>query len=158
MKTLLFIILIFGGSTFKSIGQTKDSTKVYDKFAKYFRYDTDEYTSTKNENWAKNSRTKTFENQGDMHSTYIALNSDSSFVFLSIYEPGEFLSIGTWTEENDTIVILTWNKEKSKAICNNKKVYKRYYQYGMPFPMKIENWAFVISKDKLIPVAKRIRD
>ena len=95
MKTLISIIIIFWGSSFKTIGQTKDSTDVYDKLAKYFHYDNDEYTSTKNESWAKNSRTKTFENQGDMHSTYIAINSVSSFVFLSIYEPGEFLFVGT---------------------------------------------------------------
>jgi len=157
MKTLLSIIIIFWGSSCETIGQAKDSIDVYDKFASYFRYDTDEYTSTKNESWAKNSRTKTFENQGDMHSTYIALNSDSSFVFLSIFEPGEFLSIGTWTKKNDTTLILNWSKEKSKAICNNQKAYEKYYKYSMPLPMKIENWVFVRRKDKLIPLAKRIR-
>ena len=156
MKTLTFIIIIFFGCSFKTIGQTKDSIDGYDKAAKYFRYDTYEYTSTKNESWAKNSRTKTFENQGYMHSIYIALKSDSTFVFLSIYEPGEFLSVGRWTKKNDTTFILTWDEVKSMNICRDSKVYQKYYKYGWPLPMKIENWVFLKKNNNLMPVAKRL--
>ena len=156
MKSLISITVIFLGSLLQTSGQTNDSTDSYEWFAQYFRYDTYEYKSTKNESWAKKSSTKTFENQGNMHSTYIVLNSDSTFSFLSIYEPGEFLSVGRWVRGNDTTFILTWDRVKSISICNNPKVYKTYYKYSRPKPMKISNWIFIKRNNKLIPVAKRL--
>ena len=155
MKTYVLTSIIIFLCLNKTNAQTNDTTDAFDKLANYFRYDTYEYALTQNDKWAKNSKTVTFENQGNSHSTYFAINNDSTFIFLSIYEPGEFLTTGKWTKPNDTTFTFNWDKNKTLAICKDKKIYHKYYKYSMPLPLKITDWTFIRRDSVLSPTSKR---
>lgn len=157
MKKLISIILLFGGSHLTLSAQTSDSTDAFDWVTRHFQYNTMEYKAVKNESWAKNTGTKTFDYQSLWTSLYIGLNSDSSFVFLSFYEPGEFLTVGNWTKSNDSTITLNWNKEQSFATCKYPRRYKRYCKVCSPMPIKINHWVFILRQNKLIPVAERTK-
>jgi len=149
---LIILFCLFVNTTLSQSNRTKESDKA---FVDPFQYDTYEYSLTKNPSWAKNTKSQTFENQGMYHSTYLSINEDSTFSFLSIYEPGEYLSIGRWKKLNDTTFSLTWNFPKTIEACNNKDIYEKYYEYYHPAPLKISHWVFIYRNSKLIPVKKR---
>jgi hypothetical protein len=155
MKPLILTLFIILGSSFIAQAQTADTIDSFDKLSEYFRYDTYEYAFTKNKSWAKNTKTITFENQGEHNSTYLAINNDSTFIFLSIYEPGEFLTTGSWTKLNDTTYNFNWSKSKSLMICSDSNIYKKYYKYSFPLPLKITNWIFIKRDLQLLPTVKR---
>lgn len=151
MKTSVLTTIVILVSLCKTSAQANDTTDVLDRLANRFRYDTFEYRMTKNHEWAKNSETVTFENQGKYHSTYLALNNDSTFVFLSVYEPGEFLTVGMWTKPNDTTYTLNWDRNATLVICKDRMVFSKYYKYGTPMPFTITDWMFIKRDSFLLP-------
>ena len=132
--------------------QSKDSVDIFDEIASDFRYDTLRYSKTVNREWAANSQTLTYQNQGDNHSIYLAVNDDSTFVFFSVFEVGYFLTVGRYSVIQTRVYQFHWDKEKSLSICRDKKLYSRYFQYSTPAPLKISDWRFIKSKGALLPV------
>jgi len=159
MNSSILLVCIFIGSVVNSFSQTKDSLNSNDKSIDHFGHVADTFFLTKNKAWAKNSKTKTFENQGMYHSTYLALNNDSSFIFFSIYEVGESLTTGKWEKITDSTYRFQWNKNKSIDLCKQEFRLKKYYRYGFPKPYKIESWVFTMHKTKLTPTInyKKVR-
>jgi hypothetical protein len=149
---LSFIFSVFIFVVVVSVhGQISDSLNSKDNLFNYFSYNKKEYTLTKEKPWQDNSKSIFFENQGMFHSAYFLINKDSSFVFLCVYECGFFLTTGKWANSNDSILNFTWNREKSIALCKDKQKYKKYYSYGFPVPLPINNWVFTKRNDVLFP-------
>jgi len=98
---------------------------------------------TENQEWANKIQTRTFEDQGKMYSTYLALNSDSTFIYLSIFEVGEYLVIGRWYKLNDTVIKCTSDQKLTMSICSDEKQYSKYYKYLAPRLAVIKDWAFI---------------
>jgi hypothetical protein len=57
-------------------------------------------------NGQKTNETKTFENQGEGYSSYVAINSDSSFEFLVVGEGPDHLAVGKWKRLSNSIISL----------------------------------------------------
>ncbi len=155
MKQLFCLVFLFFFFENISLSQSNIFKERNKAFEDSFQYDTDEYTLTENQSWAKSSKSQTFENQGTYHSNYISIDEDSTFSFLSIYEPGGYLSVGNWKKLNDSMYSLKWNFSNTIEVCKDKGIYKKYYQYDYPTPLKISNWVFIYRNSQLLPVKKR---
>lgn len=129
-------------------GQVRDSAIGINSF---LRLDTLQYFQTKNQKWAKSRKTKTYENQGDYHSGYLALNPDSTFEFLWICEGPDHLTVGKWLASNDSTIQLIWDPSKSETLCSNIKKSKKYYEYSYFRPVDIKSWTFKKKNNILFP-------
>lgn len=114
-----------------------------------------EYRITSNPKWAKDKRTKTFENQGEGYSSYVAINSDSSFEFLVVGEGPDHLAVGKWKRLSNSIISLTWNPAQSQQACKDNEESLKYYQHSTFTPIDITSWQFIQTKRKLIPMKRR---
>ena len=149
MSLRFFCAFSFFLLALKCRSQNVDSLTTINSF---LRWDTVEYELTTNAKWVKNKKTKTFENQGYYHSTYLALNSDSSFEFLIICEGPNHLTIGQWEKLNDSTISLAWDPVKSQQVCEDKKKSSKYYQYSYFTPIDVRGWTFIMKSKKLIPL------
>jgi hypothetical protein len=130
---------------------------LYCNLSDRFEFDADTFTLTKNEKWAKRRTTKTFENQGLYHSTYLALNKDSSFKFLSVGEAiRKFISVGKWTMTETNLIRLDWDRNKTESICDSERLQERYHPYLFARPCCIQGWTFIISRKQLIPIKAKL--
>lgn len=117
-----------------------------------FHYNRLVYSKAANEKWAKTKQTITYENQGRLHSIYLALNADFTFEFLAFYEPGMFLTFGNWKKLNDSTIVLNWDRKLSNKYWEKPELKRKYSEHAiLADPMKISNWIFTIRKGKLIP-------
>ena len=151
MRAFITQLIFVLGIAFSTAAQVQVTSDLYDTTDDYFPYRTLNYSLTTNKTWARNSETITFQNQGDYNSTYIAIDTDSSFTFLSIYEPGEHLTFGHWKKLNDSTYCLTWDQCMTYEICENRNVCRKYYD-SSPSPFPIRNWTFVREGLKLMPL------
>jgi hypothetical protein len=147
----LFIISCFSLLTQNCQGQNADSLTTINSF---LRWDTVEYQLRNNAKWVKSKKTKTFENQGEDHSSYLALNPDSSFEFVVICEGPNHLAIGQWEKLNDSTISLIWNPVKSEQACKDDKKSSKYYKYSSFTPIDVRGWNFITRGRKLIPLKR----
>lgn len=110
------------------------------------------YTLTNKKEKLASKKAKVFESQGLYHSTYLILNDDSTYVYYSVYEIGFDVTVGNWSQYKSDTLRLNWNKEKTFKYINNKKKYKRYFQYGTPLFTPMTNWLVKKYSDKLEPI------
>jgi hypothetical protein len=145
LLSFLFVSCTTNAQHSDSVFSSSDSeaTHHYNQFS---------YSLTKNKTWALSKKTLTYENQGLYHSTYLALNDDSTFVFYSIFEVGYYLSTGNWKIENKNRLKLSWDKLQTTKSCNDENIYRKYSEYHYPMALPINDWNFIIKKGKLKPV------
>ena len=96
----------------------------------------------------KESKNK-FESQGLLHSSYLFLNDDNSFVYYSIFEVGYDLTIGNYNLNND-IITLNWDSLKTYNAVKDPNYYKKYSKYSTPLPFKINNIRYKKFKNLLL--------
>ena len=89
-----------------------------------------------------------YENQGMLHSAYLILTPDSSFVYYNIYEVGYYLTFGNYSTNGDKMII-TWDSVKTSQAIKDTTIYKKYFQYGFPMPFKIVRKQYKIHKNSL---------
>jgi hypothetical protein len=95
---------------------------------------------------------KVYQSQGMLHSTYIILNQDSTYIYYDVFEAGFNLTFGKWKQLNGDTLSLTWDRQETLDIISNKKKYKKYFEYSMPSPIPMRNWLIRRMFDKIIPV------
>jgi hypothetical protein len=95
---------------------------------------------------------KVYESQGMFHSTYIIFNQDSTFIYYNVFEVGFDLTFGKWLQLNGDTLSLTWNRQETLDIINDKMKYKKYFEYSMPSPIPMRNWVIRRTFDRIIPV------
>lgn len=149
MSLKIFGVLGFLSLALKSQSQNVDSSTTINSF---LRWDTVTYHFTTNAKWVKSKKTKTFQNQGEYHSTYLALNPDYSFEFVVISDGPNHLAIGQWENLNDTIIALTWSPFKSEQAWKDKRKSSKYYQHSSFTPIDVRGWHFIRRGRKLIPL------
>lgn len=89
-----------------------------------------------------------YESQGMYHSTYFLLNSDSTFVYYNVFEVGFDLTMGKYTKEENTISF-NWDSLKTLQAVVDTSIYKKYFQYGIPRPLKIVNEQYKLQNGSL---------
>jgi hypothetical protein len=149
MSLKIFGILSCFLLALKCQSQNADSLTSINSF---LRWDSVEYQFTSNPKWVKSKKTKTFENQGEYHSSYLALNPDYSFEFVVICEGPDHLAIGQWQKLNDSTISLTWNPVKSEQACKDARQSSRYCKYSHFSPIDVRDWHFIRRGGKLIPI------
>jgi hypothetical protein len=149
MSLKIFGILSFFSLALRCQSQNVDYSTTINKF---LRWDTVEYQLTTNAKWAKSKKTNTFENKGEYHSSYLALNPDFSFEFVVIGEGPDHLAIGQWEKLNDSTISLTWSPVKSEQACKDKRKSSKYYQHSSFTPIDVRGWYFIRRGSRLIPL------
>jgi hypothetical protein len=90
------------------------------------------------------------------HSALITLRSDHIFLFEAGFEGGNNLTVGHWYEAADSIITLQWDDTLSLHLCRDTSFAASYFQRkrrknNHPWPLKIENWRFILRCDQLVP-------
>ncbi len=115
----------------------------------YFQEKGKFYSTTSNKKWVVDKRTITFGNQGEMHSEYLALNSDSTFLFVGHYEPWNGFAKGKWQKTTKEKISLTWDSLETMKILKNEDSLK-YYDIGhLSSALRIDDWRFLRQKNYL---------
>jgi hypothetical protein len=148
-------------STFwaKHLFKQPDSTLVKDSF--WFPYDppTKHWIYSRWKGylpWAgKGSRS--FGNFGEWHLAIITLRADHSFVYDAGFEGGRSLTVGRWWRTSDSTLCLNWKPTLSLRLCRDRKFDEHYRHhrrrdYDVPWPERIDHWAFAQRGDDLIPL------
>ena len=89
-----------------------------------------------------------FENQGRYNSTYLLLNTDSTFTYYSVFEAGYFLTMGKYFCKGNTYQ-LDWDSVKTLKAVNNQRIYKKFFKYESPVYFKIVNVQYQRNADSL---------
>lgn len=82
------------------------------------------------------------------HSTYLTLDSDTSFVYYSVYEVGYDLTIGKYYQTDSTIFLM-WDSLITNIAVRDSAIYMKYFRYSRPFPYKIDSIKYKIEDDML---------
>jgi hypothetical protein len=149
MRVFLFFLFVLISTT--SFCQ-QNLSDIEDSIAASYHFQKLNYSSTRNLQWANDRGTRTFENQGEMHSIYLALNKDYSFEFIAFTEPIRFITLGIWRKQNDSTYVLNWDRSITRHLIDNPHLQKKYRIVTRPFPLKISNWVFVKRQQQLIPI------
>ena len=94
---------------------------------------------------------KTYENKGLNHSTFLILNADSTFIYYSIYKLGFDLSVGQWTKINTDTLTLNWDCQKTADFIKDANKRKIFY-FDITGIVPMTNWLIEILKSKLVPL------
>jgi len=128
-KSLLIFLLLLVSS---QIARSQSKMEELKKSVRDLAQPNKQFGITENKKWANNAQTRTFEDQGEMNSTYLALNADHTFIYLSIFEGGEYLVTGKWNKLNDTLIKCNSDEKLTASLCSDKKQYSKYYKYSTP--------------------------
>lgn len=90
-----------------------------------------------------------YENQGRYHSTHLFLHKDSSFLFYSVYEVGYILSLGSYSKD-EQLIILNWNQKKTFEAISDTTIYHKYFKHSTPQAFPLKDIAYEIRNDTLI--------
>ncbi len=90
---------------------------------------------TSNPKWSQSPNTITYENQGEMHSEYLTLNSDGSFIFIGHYEPWNGFSKGKWTDLGNSKLSLTWDEKETIKVTENNDSCAKYKIRNRSLPL-----------------------
>lgn len=105
----------------------------------------------------------TYEYQWKFGSTYIILNSDSTFIYYSVFEVGYDLTLGTFKKKKNTL-ILNWDENITLEAISDKDIYGKYFEHSKPNAFQIERVHFkiknktLVRQNRLRSVTKRIRN
>jgi len=158
MLTRLVILLLFISFTSKaitqpSLPQSDSVTKIYDGLVSILNEQVGllkaelaktnackKFELCTNPQWAgKNITAESYLKSCKWTSTYIVLNSDSTYLYMQNAEGNiNFLQKGSWCFTNDSIVILKNNTQQTKQfIAKMKRLEKSRYQ---PSPATIKQY------------------
>ena len=108
------------------------------------------FTRSSNENWVANSQTRTYMNNGEMHTEYLALNSDRSFVFVGHYEPWNGFAKGKWSQIGNKVRI-TWDSLETGKVLDSPDSCKKYeIRVHNSQAFRIEHWSFRGNSTSLV--------
>lgn len=126
-------------------------------FPPHSGFEEDIYTQrTETSKWA-GLGARFYGNFGMWHSALITLRGDHIFLFEAGFEVGNNLTVGRWSKVADSIIVLQWDDTLSLHLCRDTTFAASYFQRkrrknNYPWPLKIENWRFIMRNDQLVPV------
>lgn len=150
-KHLLQIVLVivpFRMQTQINIDSLRHDIETHDKKVFNSRI----YTLTSKKYNTDLSDSKVYESQGLFHSAYILLNSDSTYVYYTVFEVGFKLSFGKWSVYSNDTLTLNWDKQMTLTNIKDEKIYRKYFEYSFPTAVPMTNWRIRRTKKGLEPI------